>query len=182
MASKHAPPQLELVQDFVNTWDEGVERLGSPAALADWLHERGLLDAREAAQDADLRRALAVREALREVLLRHGGHVGEVEEPGTVLDEAARRAGLRVAFTADADARVVVQAGGVDGALGRVLAVAHAAQVDGTWERLKACADPTCRWAFYDRTRNHSGRWCDMADCGNRAKARTFRERHGAGG
>jgi predicted RNA-binding Zn ribbon-like protein len=181
MASKPAPPELELVQDFVNTWDEGVEHLGSPAALAGWLRDHGLLDPGQSAQADDVERALAVREALREVLLRHGGHAGDVESPGTVLDEAARRAGLRVGFTPEADARVLVQAAGVDGALGRVLAVAHAAQADGTWERLKACADPTCRWAFYDRTRNHSGRWCDMADCGNRAKARAFRERHAAG-
>jgi len=53
------------------------------------------------------------------------------------------------------------------------------AQADGTWDRMKACAADTCRWAFYDHSRNRSRQWCDMAVCGNRAKARTYRKRAG---
>jgi predicted RNA-binding Zn ribbon-like protein len=56
---------------------------------------------------------------------------------------------------------------------------------DGSWERIKACGNPDCRWAFYDNSKNHSGRWCEMASCGNRMKARAFRERarkHASGG
>jgi len=30
---------------------------------------------------------------------------------------------------------------------------------------------------FYDRTKSHRRRWCSMALCGNRAKARAHRER-----
>ena len=45
------------------------------------------------------------------------------------------------------------------------------------WTRLKLCGSSTCRWAFYDQSRNHSSRWCRMASCGNRQKARRFRER-----
>ncbi len=37
--------------------------------------------------------------------------------------------------------------------------------------RLRACANPECRWLFVDASRNGSRRWCDMAACGNRAKA-----------
>ena len=33
-------------------------------------------------------------------------------------------------------------------------------------------------WAFYDHSRNRSGTWCEMGKCGNRAKARRWRERH----
>ena len=36
--------------------------------------------------------------------------------------------------------------------------------------RLKIC--PNCAWLFIDRSRNRSRTWCDMAVCGNRAKAR----------
>jgi predicted RNA-binding Zn ribbon-like protein len=42
---------------------------------------------------------------------------------------------------------------------------------------LRECASDTCEWLFLDRTRNHSRRWCDMADCGNRAKQKRFRSR-----
>jgi predicted RNA-binding Zn ribbon-like protein len=41
-------------------------------------------------------------------------------------------------------------------------------------DRLKKCADPNCGWLFLDISRNHSRRWCDMRDCGNRAKANRF--------
>jgi predicted RNA-binding Zn ribbon-like protein len=37
-----------------------------------------------------------------------------------------------------------------------------------------------CEWAFYDRTKNRSGRWCRMDQCGNLAKAKAFRERRRA--
>jgi predicted RNA-binding Zn ribbon-like protein len=37
-------------------------------------------------------------------------------------------------------------------------------------------------WAFYDRSKNRSGHWCSMRVCGNRAKARQFRERRRAEG
>ena len=40
--------------------------------------------------------------------------------------------------------------------------------------RIKACADPACGWLFIDVSRNQSRRWCDMKDCGNRAKATRF--------
>jgi predicted RNA-binding Zn ribbon-like protein len=41
-------------------------------------------------------------------------------------------------------------------------------------KKLKFCSDPMCRWLFLDISRNQSRRWCDMKDCGNRAKARRF--------
>jgi predicted RNA-binding Zn ribbon-like protein len=53
---------------------------------------------------------------------------------------------------------------------------------NGTWERLKACAlHDTCEWAFYDWSKNRSGTWCDMKVCGNRSKARAYRERQKTG-
>jgi predicted RNA-binding Zn ribbon-like protein len=44
----------------------------------------------------------------------------------------------------------------------------------GEHDRVKQCASATCEWVFLDRSRNRSRRWCDMSDCGNRAKARRF--------
>ncbi|MGM7702353.1 CGNR zinc finger domain-containing protein [Pseudalkalibacillus sp. Hm43] len=42
------------------------------------------------------------------------------------------------------------------------------------WKRVKQCEGDPCGWLFYDTSRNRSRRWCSMADCGNRAKARRF--------
>ena len=58
-----------------------------------------------------------------------------------------------------------------------MLAIVAAAQAEGTWERLKSCPATDCRWAFYDKSRNRSAVWCNMAVCGNRAKVRSYRER-----
>ncbi len=48
---------------------------------------------------------------------------------------------------------------------------------EGTWSRLKACAAEDCQFAFYDHSKNRSGHWCTMAECGNRAKVRSYRAR-----
>jgi hypothetical protein len=45
------------------------------------------------------------------------------------------------------------------------------------WKRVKACPGPGCRWVFVDRSRNGSRRWCQMSECGNRAKGAAFRTR-----
>ena len=44
--------------------------------------------------------------------------------------------------------------------------------------RVRECASDTCGWLFVDTSKNGSRRWCDMADCGNRAKARRHYHRH----
>ena len=74
--------------------------------------------------------------------------------------------------------RLVPRERGVQGALGSVLAAAAEAMADGSWQRLKACRSDTCRWAFVDHARNRSRQWCSMSVCGNREKARVFRQRH----
>jgi predicted RNA-binding Zn ribbon-like protein len=175
MATQPAPGELEAVRSFVNTWDEetGSDALASPAALAAFLGLAG------GASPADLRHAIALREALRAILAHHGGAPADPAAP-PVLDAAARRARLGVGFDAHGRAAPAARASGVDGALGRLLAIVAGAQADGSWERLKACPADDCRWAFYDRSRNRSSVWCDMKVCGNRAKARSFRARGGA--
>lgn len=46
------------------------------------------------------------------------------------------------------------------------------------WKRVKVCADDRgCGYLFLDQSRNRSRRWCDMKDCGNRAKAKRFYSR-----
>jgi predicted RNA-binding Zn ribbon-like protein len=60
---------------------------------------------------------------------------------------------------------------------GAVLAAATRLAVLGQWDRVKICPAEDCRWAFYDRSRNHSRTWCSMQVCGNREKARAWRRR-----
>jgi predicted RNA-binding Zn ribbon-like protein len=179
---KTAPQPLYLVQRFVNSVDleTGDDELSGPEALRAWLVERGLMQPGESVGDADLRRAVDVREGLRAVLLANNGlplDEGKVER----LDRAVRHAGVRVRFRPGRDPELIPEAGGFDGALARLMAIVAAAVEHGRWERLKACPREGCAWAFFDRSKNRSGRWCKMEVCGNLEKARTFRERRRAG-
>ena len=173
-----APQPLRLVQAFVNTRDieNGVEELATPEALRDALLRIGVLEAGEPALgESDLRHALEVREALRELLLaNNGGQVGPLAL--ATLERAARSVHVGIRFSAES-ADLVAEARGVDGALGRILAVIPLAVADGTWARLKACPRDVCHWVFYDRSRNHSSTWCSMSVCGNRTKTRRYRAR-----
>ena len=47
----------------------------------------------------------------------------------------------------------------------------------GELARVRRCADPRCQRVFFDNTKNGRRRWCDMATCGNRAKAARHREK-----
>jgi len=184
--SNPAPGSLETVRAFVNTLDvdDAVELLDTPAALAAWLGEQGLAGGDGAsgtrATQADLRRAIELREALRAHLLAHHDQP-LADGAAATLDAAARRARLTLRFTGSDETALEPEAGGVDGALGRLLAIVAAAIEDDTWQRLKVCPADTCQWAFYDASRNRSAVWCDMRVCGNRAKVRGFRERKRAG-
>jgi predicted RNA-binding Zn ribbon-like protein len=50
--------------------------------------------------------------------------------------------------------------------------------IEGDLTRVNVCASDTCGWLFLDTSKNRSRRWCDMSDCGNRAKARRHYHRH----
>jgi predicted RNA-binding Zn ribbon-like protein len=173
-----APQPLRLVQAFVNTLDREnrVEELESPANLRDVFVGLGLLAAfGDPLTDDDLVLALRVREALRALTLANSGVPVPTGAIAT-LERASRTAQLTVRFE-DGRARLVPAVGGVDGALGRLVAVVHEAMADGSWERLKGCPRDVCHWVFYDRSRNRSSTWCAMSVCGNRTNTRAYRRR-----
>jgi predicted RNA-binding Zn ribbon-like protein len=179
-SSKPAPEPLALVQRFVNSLDPDPydEELETPEALRRWLAERGLMSAEEPVSEGDLRRAIDVREGLRALLLANNGE--ELDNAAVErLDRAASRAGVRLSFTLG-EPELVPDAVGVDGAIAQLMAIVATARSDGSWQRLKACRRDDCEWAFYDRSKNQSGRWCSMDSCGNVEKARSYRKRHKA--
>jgi predicted RNA-binding Zn ribbon-like protein len=169
----------DLLLDFVNTVDlrPYSEALDSPRALAEWLAGRGLLEPGTKATASDLREALELREALRTLLGTHNELDGDVDAASAVLERVSRGARLGVCF-AHGGLQLEASAGGVRGALGRIVAEVATAMSEGTWARMKACRAEDCRWAFLDTAKNQSRAWCSMASCGNREKARAYRARH----
>lgn len=180
-----APGALRLVEDFVNTLsvETGTETLTDPAALAAWLTTYGLLPDGAPADQAGLDRARIVREGLRALLADHNATGPTPDEPDgdpyaqalAALDSAARELPLVFDPYADPPRLAPATSGTVDAALARLLGHVAEAAAAGTWVRMKACR--MCAWAYYDHSRNRSRAWCSMALCGNRAKAKAFRDR-----
>jgi predicted RNA-binding Zn ribbon-like protein len=173
-----APGRLARVQEFVNTIDigDGVDQLADPGRLGTWLAERELLGEGERLGAADLQRAVEVREALRGLLLANTGADLDPEAVAS-LNRSARNARLLVRFGDDGRAGLEPEPAGVEQAVARLLAIVYTAMTEGTWGRLKACRNHACGWAFYDQSKNQSGRWCTMEVCGNAMKARAYRSR-----
>lgn len=166
------PASLRLVRDFVNTveYQEDEEGWDDPADLGAWLSARGLLAASSApvVTADDLALAKTVREGLRSVLAGHAGHEVDASAVGR-LDAALAELPVRVSF-ASSFALAPASADGVRAALAGVLDAVRASHEDGSWPRLKVCDRATCRWAYYDYSKNRSSRWCTMAGCGNAVK------------
>jgi predicted RNA-binding Zn ribbon-like protein len=98
-----------------------------------------------------------------------------------VLRSVAEGGAARADLGDDGEVRLSADGDSVSDRLVELLLIIRDAQVDGTWGRLKACANDECQWAFYDRSRNHGGTWCEMAACGNKLKNRAFRARSKTG-
>ena len=177
--ASHAPGQLDLVRQFVNTRDidDDLDGIATPEALEGWLAKHDLATA--PATDVDVARFADVREGLRALLLANNGEPLDKEAVAR-LDAVAASVPVSLRF-GDDDCALEPEGEGLDGALGSILGVVHTSMRDGTFQRLKACREHTCEWVFYDHSRNRSATWCSMEVCGNRAKARAYRARHGKG-
>lgn len=148
------------------------------AWLADWLG-LGDLGPAERADGDTLDGLQTLREGLRQLAAANNGQRPDaqlVARAATVLGSAPllvelgdhRRVPRLVAPTGADTARL-----GIAAVAGYYLAI----RATDHWTRVKACAAPECQWAYLDTSRNRSRRWCDMSDCGNRAKNRSWRER-----
>ncbi len=181
--------------DFINTFEleKGgpVDRLPDLPAALGWLREHNLLHSAAVATygaqaDQDpilaertLTRIRHVREAMRDLVEAQAerrppsrGHLSEI-------NRALRTHYVYVLVPAPDGVSLDHRHEGdpVEGAIAR-LAESIAREVSqGYVERLRICANDTCRWVFFDTSRTGRRRWCDMATCGNRAKAARHRER-----
>ncbi len=183
--------------DFVNTDDARrgvrVDVLRDFDTLVRWLETTRVLDAERAVgiarravqQPAGAAAALVdarrVRAALRTLAER--GATSERTRADALLEinrVLGRSAGTRrVEWRSDGSFRqsFVPVGDAFAGLMIPVVESAAEALVHNELVRVRQCADPRCPRVFYDSTRNGRRRWCDMATCGNRAKAARFRAR-----
>jgi predicted RNA-binding Zn ribbon-like protein len=177
--TKPAPEPLLLVQALVNTVElpDGADRLADPVDARPWLVDNNLLGRQADLTEADLELVRAVREALRTMLVHNAGGPPPNKRALGVLRAVAEGGSARADLDDDGAIQLVAHGDSLRDRLVDVLLIVRDAQRDGSWARLKACANDECQWAFYDRARNHGGTWCDMATCGNKLKNRAFRAR-----
>jgi predicted RNA-binding Zn ribbon-like protein len=173
---KPAPMPLLVVQSLVNTVDadNGTDELAEPAAARAWLAKAGLIPDGAELAPGDLELAREVRESIRALI----GRDPLTQDQLRPLDVVLAQAQPPLDITVDGQVRLCAEPTDklADG-LVRLLLYIRDAQADGTWDRLKLCANPDCRWAFYDRSHSRRGQWCDMTTCGNRIKNRNLRAR-----
>jgi predicted RNA-binding Zn ribbon-like protein len=169
-----APEPLLLVQAFVNTRDaeRGTDLLAEAGTGNEWLHMSGLLAPDATASPADLHAARGAREAIRALISN------PADEDLGPLRAAARSSRPRLVIGPAGMISLEPGTGnGLADGLVRLLLIIRDAQRDGTWPRLKTCANAECGWVFYDRSHSRRGAWCDMASCGNLIKNRNLRAR-----
>ncbi|SEQ43525.1 CGNR zinc finger domain-containing protein [Microlunatus flavus] len=171
-----------LALDLVGTLNERrttrVEHLHDGADVARWLVEAGVLDTAPTAGPDALTEALALREALFavvEALLDQPG----APLPGAALDVVNAAADQPLPVATLRPDRSVARSGGWRAGLAAVARDGLALAEPGD-AVLKWCADPACTHPFLDRSRGHRRRWCEMAGCGDRAKAAAYRARRRA--
>src|SRR6476646_759815 len=92
--------QLDLVRDFVNTLDleTEIDMISSPDELAMWFSEQGLVDDLVEPTGKEHADALAVREAIRDLLLANNGVSPDTGAASQILEAAGRAANLGVRF------------------------------------------------------------------------------------
>lgn len=167
-----------LLRELVNSREPqvGADNLDSPAELAEWWEQQGLPTGRGRLTRRHLEQVVEVREGLRAAFLGHAGHelaesdVAAVSRLNAVLSEFP----LTVALEGDGYTLTPVghqsMADPLAGPMAGVADAIRRCHEDGSWLRLKVCARDTCRWAFFDSSRNQVRRWCSMAGCGNHVK------------
>jgi len=167
--SHRAPGQLELVRQFANTVDlyRGDDLLADVDQAALTLKSLGLLAEGEPFGDAELEQTRGFRTAMRSVF---------------VDDEHSPRSGIpalefRVIFDGVGRVETETTSTGLWGQLSDLSVEVWLAGRTGELSRLKACANPGCRWLFWDPSRPGTGRWCSMQVCGGQQKARNYRAR-----
>jgi predicted RNA-binding Zn ribbon-like protein len=179
-----------LALDFANTtsWEPSGprnERLLTLQDLLDWGLDAGLLTlGRHAALAAAARRSPpAARRAferallIRELLHRLLTATADGERPDADLvaafNDQLPRSLAHLRLSAAADALVWEDSpDDLDAVIHQVIWSAANILSSTDRQRLRRCANDACGWHFVDESRNHMRKWCEMRECGNRAKAR----------
>jgi predicted RNA-binding Zn ribbon-like protein len=174
----HGRVALSFVGTVGDRGSLATERIGTPQAFGAWLLASGVVAEHATPSPAQLRRALALREAIARAVraLVAGGAPPELDVD--LINAVARRWAPRLSL----DPRTLTVANDtrapIETALGRI--AVDAIELLGDPEersRLRACGLDSCGAIFLTPSGRRERRWCSMERCGNRAKVTSFRTR-----
>lgn len=194
----------DLSLDFTNTvsgWRDihafDRDKLISYADLVAWSRQAGILtpdessellalsSARPAEAAAALEKAFKLREAIHALFLS----TTKEEEPDHAdlaeFNETLSAAMSRSRVTHGSEGFAwgwAPEEEGLDRMLWPIARSAADLLTSGDLKMVRSCDGDTCGWLFIDASKNHSRRWCDMRDCGNRAKVHRHYQRKRASG
>lgn len=121
----------------------------------------------------DIAQVRSLRDALTEAVHRADTAAGQAA--WTQINRLAASVGFHHRFRDDGSVDLRQVSGSpAAGAVVRAVADLVAA---GQFSRIRLCAHPDCRHAFYDATRSRSQRWHSYDVCGNRANVAAHRAR-----
>lgn len=191
-----------LALDLANTANRATrpepnEKLHTYEDLVVWGQRTGMLNADQSralraeatARPEAAARVLARTVELREAIYRIFSAVGTGGEPQdadvVVLDTYLKEGAAQRRLDRGKEGWIWKWEAGDEPLAQLLWPTAYAAAAlltEGELARVKECSNDECNWLFVDMSKNRSRRWCDMKDCGNRAKARRHYRRKKRGG
>jgi predicted RNA-binding Zn ribbon-like protein len=168
------------------------ERLTSYERLVDWSRNAGLLDSRTATAllelaarspsqaERVLERATTVRGSIHWLFAAHARQESIPHEALAVLDAVYREGGSRHSIVGTSNGYSLTWMGldvMLDAPLWPVSFAAVELLTSEAIARVRPCAANPCGFLFLDTSQGNRRRWCDMAECGNRAKVHRHRVR-----
>ena len=171
----HVRPTHDHLRSYGDIASFAVLAGGLPPDVAKRLAERAERDPRRAAAVYEL--GIALRESIWAVFSALASGESPRDADLALIGDAAAAGAARSRLVYDKDGvgwSLSPESDDLERPLWDIARSAADLLTSGDHDRIKECASTTCEWVFLDRSRNRSRRWCDMSDCGNRAKARRF--------
>jgi predicted RNA-binding Zn ribbon-like protein len=182
---RKVPDELANIYEFANSLDcrrsarpSSRDELADTDGLGMWMSDRGLVRPRSRITPRMLATARALRSVIRELAACDPAARRSDQRVRRALNEVMRRFPLVADVSAAGEMRLQPARTDALGGLSILVAELQRAWASGALDRLKMCPAEDCQWVFFDRSKPRSRRWCSSTGCGNRAKTRTYRERH----
>ncbi|WP_232666691.1 CGNR zinc finger domain-containing protein [Pseudonocardia sp. TRM90224] len=148
--------------------------LTSPAELARWSVASGLVAEPPEVDAAAFAEAIDLREAIYRLAFARQAGVRTDGTDRALVNAVAAGVPTAVALTAAGE---VHRVGGIDAVLATLARAAVELLGGPLAPSIKECVGGECTRLYVDGSRRGTRRWCDMRECGNRAKAAAFRAR-----